>query len=139
MSDKVEKKGWEYVDIVDNFSSISDCLESLYKKDLSCLGNALEWHKDSLPGFTPEGFQFILKYYLLYSLDNPSSNVADYVVFHLSEIDKEKRYWKDRYNVLSKDQRLSIVEFLNHMKSMDDFKAFMNTMDKGIASWVGMG
>ena len=136
LSNKVEERGWEYVDIVKDFSSICSCLKFLYKKDLSCLRETLEWHKDSLPGFTPEGFVYVLKYYLLYSLENPSSDVADCVVFHLSGIDKGKRYWKNRYNVLSGNQRLAIVRFLSYMKNMNDFKEFNNTIDQGIGEWI---
>lgn len=136
MPDKVEEKGWEYVDIVKDFSSICDCLVSSYKKDLSCLGDTLEWHKDSLPAFTSEGFVYILKYYLLYSLENPSSDVADRVVFHLSGIDKRKQYWRDRYNALSRSQRSAIVGFLNYMKNMIDFKEFKNEIDHGIGRWI---
>ncbi|WP_457665222.1 hypothetical protein [Thiolapillus sp.] len=125
------------MDIVKNFASIPDCLISLYEKDVSCLSEVLEWHKDSLPGFTPEGFLEIIKYYLLYSLEYPESDVADYVVLHLSGINKDRRYWRDRYNLLSEDQRLSIAEFLNYMKNVDGIQMFKGEIDKNIAEWGG--
>lgn len=127
--------GWEQSDIQRDFYEFLATPPS--KVDLSSdnVKALLEWHGDSLPGFSPKGFHFFLQIYLLYSIEFPNSDVADYVVYHLADIDVSRRYWEARYPLFSTKQKRSICDFLRYMALRGDFVNFRKIIDEGIDIW----
>lgn len=131
----VEIEGWEYEDVVKSILQFSGCFNNEYRTNILCLEGVLEYHADSLPAFTPDGFHCMLKYYLLYSINRPLSDVSDYVVFHLSGIRKNSKYWQDRLKVFSVDEKEIIIYFLGYMKNQGEFVKFSDTIMHGVRVW----
>lgn len=130
-----EQNSWEYSDIRENFSGLLAMTPSSTDLNSRAVRNLLEWHSDSLPGFTPKGFHFFLQYYLLYSLQFPNSDVADYVVYHLADVDLSRHYWEVRYPLFSAKQKRSICDFLGYMMTQAEFSNSREVIGGGMDIW----
>lgn len=97
----------------------------------------LNKHSKSLVAFSEKAFVFFLKDYILYAVNHPSSELTEYLIYRLSDLDSSKSYWNTRIKLMSEAQLLLIIEALmtikNSLNSREDF--LRNKVDEAITLW----
>jgi hypothetical protein len=116
---------WETEDLVRHLDAVDSVPDRTF----------LEQHFDSLAAFTPEGFRYVLPYYLRYSLDNPTSEITERIVFHLSPSDPETDYWQSRLNAFSSAQKDAVCQYLRHMQSALGEEGYDEDLTRALSTW----
>jgi hypothetical protein len=121
----VYRGSWETQNLIHNLARVDDVPTSRF----------IEWHADSLPEFTPAGLRHVLPFYLTYSLENPQSDVTEFVIFHLSPADTTDDYWQERVAVFSATQKHAICEYVRLMRTLLASDHYDEYLARAAAVW----
>lgn len=102
----VYRDTWETEDLIRDLAAVGDRPDERF----------IEQHFDSLPAFTAEGLQHVLPHYLIYSLKRPQSEATQRVILHLSPVDTESPFWRERLEIFSPTQKSAICEYIQHLQ-----------------------
>lgn len=99
----------------------------------------LDSHYDSLPLFSSQALLHYLPAYLLYSLKNPESRVAEFTIYQLSptksDINKSLEFHQERFDVFSKEQKNAICDFLIEASRLEAFDSFEANLTRAKEIW----
>lgn len=81
---------------------------------------------EALANFTPFGFRLILPYYLRFSMLNPESSVAEFVIYRISNMGAESKHWSS-FSAQEICLVHSLLEYIKRLTieagQLDDFVA----------------
>jgi hypothetical protein len=80
--------------------------------------DVLEYHHDALPLMSPEAFHHFLPAYLTYSVNRPTSLVAQSAWFSLSPPELDQRY-TDRFGRFSDPEKAVVLQVVEFMIEVD--------------------
>lgn len=66
----------------------------------------LEANFDKLPLFSPLAFHYYVPAFLSYAIENPHSDVCQFVIFALTPSGAATDWWLERWRLFSQEQRL---------------------------------
>ena len=95
----------------------------------------IEWGYDKLPLFTPRAFQYFLPAFMLYSLENPSSDVCQYTIYGLALHEADDEWWQERINRFTKEQIAACNLFLKWIYPHPDYAYDSKMIERALERW----
>lgn len=121
----VYSDSWEALSLLENLATVEDAPNARF----------IEWNAGSLAAFTAVGLRHVLPFYLLYSLENPESDVTERVIFHLSPADQTEKYWQDRLEAFTSAQKHAICAYVRLMQSALAGQHYEEHLARALTVW----
>jgi hypothetical protein len=95
----------------------------------------VEWAYDKLPLFTPEAFHYFLPAFMLYSTQEPNSEVCEFVVFALASKKASEEWWQERLDKFTTVQKAACNLFLRWLLPNPEYVCDSKDMEKALKTW----
>jgi len=94
-------------------------------------------HCDALPLFSAPALRYFLIAYLRCAMRDPTTDVFQYLLFHLSPTLKQLAddYHRERVEIFSKSERSALCAYLEWAESADDEKGFTDEIARARQVW----
>jgi hypothetical protein len=101
--------------------------------------DVLDWFADSLPLLGPKGLNYYLPAYMFRALSNPDWGRVDLLIYHLgptkTDISKQPKYWADRVEIFSQDQRRAILAFISWLATTAVGQEYPDEISRALSLW----
>ena len=94
---------------------------------------------EALPLLSPQALHHYLPAWLLRALENPSGDVMEFTIYHLSpsqkNIAKSKVYFEERFAVFDSAQRMAIASFFLDVEEFQLWTGYEGELERAKALW----
>lgn len=121
-----EDTDWDAGDITESFKAFLDA---------PVTDEVLKNHAKSLPGLAPEAFVFFLKDYLSYGIANPTTEVAENLIYRLSSTDPANPYWRERLKLMSLAQKQAVINCCSYLLEQATEGVLRRSLEDALRVW----